>query len=843
MAPVFIYSGYRTGSTWLWSRFRQDTNACAYYEPFNEMLGSLEADAIFSIKPDTWRSHHPDTSAYMAEYAPLLGQKPGVPLFPKGDQNGARFIGAGGIDGPLDPDIEAYCANLIARAQERGRAPVLACTRMLGRVAGFRSAFGGQHILLLRNLFQQWNSYSGQFRFGNDYFLRTLHSSYQLAETDAYIGHISSHFSAEEIRDCSAWLRHANHDRIFCYFVAFHLYLLMSARRSADMLIDVNRLARSGTAYQVQITEDVAARTGLTIDLSDVRESVDFPSQPLTSVDDCRMLLRGMVDRLIIDHARGPEDARFVQGLLTDLWEEHARFQSATAGASEVIADLEVRQAELIKISEEAERGAAACLEDQRQSLQAELDLVRAAAAEANAQLEIAISESEQRDRQIVEADRHHAAMLREAEMRVAAGEKTLAEISGQLSALQQDHYALSRENGRLEEKNNSLEAELGRLKAAAAEANSKLEDAIKEKKQRERQSDDALRQYTEMLRNADEKISASEQALAQVNARLAEADARQAELATSLENVRQTARQHIQSLHDEITRTSDLLASRDYQLQRAATLLNELPNPFAHRQGLRLSLIKFFAGTSQLSAINAHRDTVEEWLGELVVTKSADGRSGETSRSEVDPWPAGGKLNIGGTERMGDNKPVTSVPRLLAPHDREFIHTAYQAVLGRAPDPKGEAYYLERLRSGAHKLDILKQLRRSPEGKAFIPGVAGLDKAIRRHHLSNLPLLGPIIRLFSGSEGNGVTQRQLRVILNDLGRSQHAIQRDIALLSDLIVRQSLEVPASRPQQAPAAEQVRTGDFVELPVKTDSVIPLTRRAQSIYVKLIGAKAI
>ena len=121
----------------------------------------------------------------------------------------------------------------------------------------------------------------------------------------------------------------------------------------------------------------------------------------------------------------------------------------------------------------------------------------------------------------------------------------------------------------------------------------------------------------------------------------------------------------------------------------------------------------------------------------------------------------------------MEQEGPVTSVPRLLAPYDREFIVTAYQAVLGRAPDAAGDLYYLGRLRAGAHKLDILKQLRRSPEGRAFVPGVAGLDRAIKRHRRANLPLLGAVLRVFTGAEGNSVTHRHLRIVANEIARGR----------------------------------------------------------------------
>lgn len=206
-----------------------------------------------------------------------------------------------------------------------------------------------------------------------------------------------------------------------------------------------------------------------------------------------------------------------------------------------------------------------------------------------------------------------------------------------------------------------------------------------------------------------------------------------------------------------------------------------------------------------------------------------------------------------GGGEKMDSDVPITSVPQLLAPHDLHFIHAAYQALLGRAPDAEGEAYYLTRLRAGDHKLEILKQLRRSAEGKAFIPGVAGLDRALRRHGRANLPVVGPVIRLFNGAEGDGATHRQLRMITNELARLQTGMRIGLAQLN---VNGALENPMPLPpahsgppvtgaspvirnrrDQAPAAEGVlsQTGAFAQ----HEQILPLTRRAQFLHAKLAG----
>ncbi|MEO0035422.1 MAG: hypothetical protein RLZZ501_1445, partial [Pseudomonadota bacterium] len=103
------------------------------------------------------------------------------------------------------------------------------------------------------------------------------------------------------------------------------------------------------------------------------------------------------------------------------------------------------------------------------------------------------------------------------------------------------------------------------------------------------------------------------------------------------------------------------------------------------------------------------------------------------------------------------------SLAQLLAEHDEAFVRAAYQAILGRAPDSEGLAYYLRVLRDGGSPLSILARLRFSPEGRRVGVGVDGLDRALWRHRLERWPVVGVLARL--GSSEHDPTQRRLRAI------------------------------------------------------------------------------
>jgi len=91
---------------------------------------------------------------------------------------------------------------------------------------------------------------------------------------------------------------------------------------------------------------------------------------------------------------------------------------------------------------------------------------------------------------------------------------------------------------------------------------------------------------------------------------------------------------------------------------------------------------------------------------------------------------------------------------RLLSIPDEAFVHLAYRRLLGRDPDRPGRGNYLAALRLGTPRMQILHQLRESPEGRARGASIEGLP---RRHALhSRLAALfyGAMRRTRSSAQG-----------------------------------------------------------------------------------------
>ena len=85
----------------------------------------------------------------------------------------------------------------------------------------------------------------------------------------------------------------------------------------------------------------------------------------------------------------------------------------------------------------------------------------------------------------------------------------------------------------------------------------------------------------------------------------------------------------------------------------------------------------------------------------------------------------------------------------LLKYHDRDFVKNSYRAILKREPDEAGFRHNLELLRSGAfNKIDILKSLRYSDEGKLNGVNIAGLKLPATVRALERMPVIGYLLQL-----------------------------------------------------------------------------------------------
>lgn len=84
----------------------------------------------------------------------------------------------------------------------------------------------------------------------------------------------------------------------------------------------------------------------------------------------------------------------------------------------------------------------------------------------------------------------------------------------------------------------------------------------------------------------------------------------------------------------------------------------------------------------------------------------------------------------------------------LLAYHDAYFVRVAFLSVLQREPDVGGFAHFVDELRSGISKVEILGRLRYSAEGRVRGVQVDGLRFRFALQRAYRLPLAGGLLRL-----------------------------------------------------------------------------------------------
>ncbi len=272
-APIFVHSGWRCSSTYVWRRFRAVPEVMAFYEPWHEQLATLTPERIARERPETSGLRHPtDGLPYLQEFQDLLGPEGGVPGFETRLALDDYFLP---VD-QEDPGQAAYVETLIEAARREERTPVLACCRTLGRIGWLRRRFGGTHIVLIRDPVQQWRSfYSLRKRPRPTYF--ELCQYVILSETaggeagarrlglTAGKGDLFERIAAVRKR-----LKRAPARTSFAAFLAVYVLSYVAALPRADLVIDVDRLG-ADPQYARTMSTAIEVLTGVKLDFGDCR--------------------------------------------------------------------------------------------------------------------------------------------------------------------------------------------------------------------------------------------------------------------------------------------------------------------------------------------------------------------------------------------------------------------------------------------------------------------------------------------------------------------------------------------------------------------------------------------
>ncbi len=294
---VFLHAGWRCASTYVWSRFRRNQSTTGFYEPFGESLSRCSPKRIRRQTPQGWNSRHPPLALpYAEEYCPLL--RPllkGVPGY-RTDFALARYFPT---NAGVGPEIR-YLSRLIKHTRRRGTSAVFGFSRSLGRASALKQALGGYHIVVRRNPLQQWLSCRS---YREEVPLAYFELSHFLILALAPPGSPAHRFAGmlglprlprgleQQYKSLYAELYPWSEELSYRAFLGVYLLSHATAESAADLVLDVDRLARSPQYRD-------AARTRI---LADVGLSVDF--------DDCRLPSREAA-LLSVDFAAIERDVR-----------------------------------------------------------------------------------------------------------------------------------------------------------------------------------------------------------------------------------------------------------------------------------------------------------------------------------------------------------------------------------------------------------------------------------------------------------------------------------------------------------------------------------------------------
>ena len=153
--PIFIQAMWRTGSTYVWKKFRDQPRYRAYYEPLHECLVQSREQVEASSGADKQIAlRHPGIEKfYFAEYP--FTKDGGVEYFRK-PLSYERYCLQ---ENEKDEDLRRYISNLIDHAARNGQTPALQFNRGLLRAGWLAKNFSPIQLLVLRNPLDVWKSF------------------------------------------------------------------------------------------------------------------------------------------------------------------------------------------------------------------------------------------------------------------------------------------------------------------------------------------------------------------------------------------------------------------------------------------------------------------------------------------------------------------------------------------------------------------------------------------------------------------------------------------------------------------------------------------------------------
>jgi len=270
--PIFLHSSWRAGSTYVWSKFRNQPEAYCYFEPLNEHLPTVTHDFIDRFRPWVSANHPPLTAPYLEEFRPLVRAEGGIAGFPTPLTYGEYCADhQSALTGLAD-----YLNDLAAHATGLGRRPVYGFVRTDLRVGWFRARMEGSNIFVRRDPRRQFLSMMRQATQQNPYFLDrgivillTNFEAPVFAPLRAAID-MAQLVKSRELHEVLRG-RMEHKDMLRQLYIIFYFMRRLSGpwgEAQSDLVIDIDRLSLD-LAYRSEIEDRLGDLVGMAISFED----------------------------------------------------------------------------------------------------------------------------------------------------------------------------------------------------------------------------------------------------------------------------------------------------------------------------------------------------------------------------------------------------------------------------------------------------------------------------------------------------------------------------------------------------------------------------------------------
>lgn len=267
LTPIFVHSLFRAGSTYMFGTFRRSTAGYwCYQEPLHEYIRHVAdsperlLDVDFHVGSAL---RHPELQKpYFWEFYEVRDAI--APLFKK-DLSYDSFFAR-----ERDPSFESVATYVGALLHHARGTPMLQCCRSFGRAAALRGRFGGKHIHLWRNPWDQWWSYQVDIYFEatNQLILNASDLPPVLRSVKQQCSIYDFHDSNIEIEIAHATSHRLHARQAYFAFYSLWLYALIETERIADISVNIDMLS-SSTVYRDRSLATLAAAGIAELDFSD----------------------------------------------------------------------------------------------------------------------------------------------------------------------------------------------------------------------------------------------------------------------------------------------------------------------------------------------------------------------------------------------------------------------------------------------------------------------------------------------------------------------------------------------------------------------------------------------